>query len=513
MTTNAQNRPDGQGGSTSDAWNKGASTGAPDTDDVFDDDLLALTESMLGPAQVQVQAAVSDTLKTTGQHLDRQTDKDVAQALAPKQPAPSAETVSAPAQAAATGAKAPTEIAATEAPTVIPIGAATSAAPPSVAPQPVPQEPDQTSVLNEIEAARKKLRQKLRRRGRRVFALFLVTVIAPVAAAYFYLTEYVTPLFETRSVIAISQPGNDAAPASAGVLGALGGGAGLSQTFMADEYVRSEALIYDLQSAENQARLAAAGVDPNDLGTPMFGVTSIDSSIDIQAGLMTIYVRMADPDQAAALSTVVIDLIAQHVNSLGDQLSEQRLGVAQQSVNEAQAKLQDARFQLIQLQVLTGDVDPAQRVAAVYARIAEIEQEIAGLEAQIGRLEVGGEDGSYEVQRLQILIERLTEQADEARQSLVRMSDGGVSLNQQLMDFELARQNVKIAEETLTSALTAMSVAQSEVALERSVMQVVVPVLIPQTPKYPKLFAALLVVALIGSAVFFTLRSALMSAD
>ncbi|MBW6507618.1 MAG: hypothetical protein K0B00_12845 [Rhodobacteraceae bacterium] len=368
---------------------------------------------------------------------------------------------------------------------------------------------------NEIEEARALMHARLRKRRAQSFGLFALTVVIPVLVMLTYLQLYVTPLYETRAVIAISQPNQQGQSGGGGVLGALGGGPGMSQAFKADEYVRSQVLPRDLADPRWAPRLAAAGISPGDLVTQMGAAKTVDSSIDIQAGLMTVYARMATPEQAVALSGVVLDLISDHVEVLGAQLGDQRLSVASNSVDTARNDLLEARSDLVELQISAGDVDPVQRVFATYSRIAEIEMEISDLQGQIDHSAVAGANETYETQRLRALIDKLKDQADTSRRSLVdRDGDGdSKSLNQLLMDFELAAQNVKIAEETLSSALSAWSRAQAEVALERSVMQVVVPAVTPQSPRYPRLLVSLFITAIIGMAVFFTLRMALLDPE
>lgn len=458
--------------------------------EAFDDDdaLLALTQSLLSKSTVDVQGAMGAALDIA---KEASTDHADGLALQDKDAEEQSKT-----RTAASNNNA--------------LLAATCASSESTF-DTFPEHPAQ--ITKEIAAARSMMTTRMRKRRQKLVSLLFVTVILPVSAVFTYIENFATPIFEARAVIAISQPNNSAASGGSGVLGVLGGSPGLSQTFQADEYIRSEALVHDLLSAKNVKKLVEAGVAPENLASQLYGVELIESAIDIQAGLLTIYARLPEADQAVALNNLVIDLVSEHVNDLGEQLRGQRLGVARRSVDEAQSDLQQARQDLVQLQIDTGEIDPTQRVGATYSRIAEIEKEVSDLEAQIGRSEIAGESTRYEKQRLQILIEQLTVQADEARHSLVASEAGTQSLNEKLMEFELASQNVKISEEMLSSALSAWSQAQVEVALERSVMQLVVPALMPKAPVYPRLFANLLLAALIGLAMFFTLRMAIMNTE
>lgn len=363
---------------------------------------------------------------------------------------------------------------------------------------------------NEIEEARALMLARRHADRRKAFALFAVTVLAPVLIVFVYLSAFVTPLYEAHSTIAISQPNQSAQGGGGGLLGAIAGGGNMAQTFKADEYLRSNALVHDLTEPEWSGRLAEAGITVEEVRAPGGLTKAIDSSLNIQGGLITIYTRMPRPDQAVALCDVVIDLISRHVDLLETQLRDKRLSVAKISVNEARGDLQQARRALVELQISIGDIDPTTRITGTYARIAAIETQVADLMAQLERSTVTGSNDTYETERLRELIGKLKVQADIARRSLVANDGATKSLNEQLMDFELANQNVAISEQTLSTALSTWATTQAEVSLERSVMQIVVPVLQPTDPTYPRLLSYLFVTALIGAAAFFTLRMALL---
>ncbi len=361
---------------------------------------------------------------------------------------------------------------------------------------------------NEIEEARALMLARRRLDRRKALALLAVTVLAPVLIILVYLSAFVTPLYEARSTIAISQPNQGAQGSGSGLLGAISGGANMPQTFKADEYLRSDALIHDLTEPEWSGRLAEAGITIEEIRAPGGLVEAIDSSLNIQGGLLTIYTRLSRPDKAVTLCGVVIELLSRHVDLLETQLRDKRLSVAKVSVDEARADLRQARRALLELQISTGDIDPRQRITGTYTRIAEIETQTAELMTQLDRSTVAGSNDIYETERLKELIGKLKIQADTARRSLVANDGAAKSLNEQLMDFELANQNVVISEQALSTAMSSWATTQVEVSLERSVLQIVVPVLQPTDPTYPRVFYYLFVTVLIGAAAFFTLRMA-----
>ncbi|MCO8146833.1 hypothetical protein NHN26_16615 [Rhodovulum tesquicola] len=375
-----------------------------------------------------------------------------------------------------------------------------------------PAEPN-ASTTNEIDEIQARMAIWRRARWHRALALFVVCVLAPLAAVFGWLTLATKPLYETRAVLTISQPKQESQTAPPGLLGAIGAPQGMAQVFMADEFVRSPALVSAVLDPALAPRLAAEGLGDLVLLSHDALASQIDSSVNIQTGMMTVYARMPEPAQAVALARLVLDLVSTHVDDLGADLRDKRLSVAQDSVNEARASLIEAKRALVALQIEHGELDPRTRIEGIYQMIAGTESEIVALRTELGRVEVAGSGDSYEAKRLRELLEKLDALVERERRSLLEPRGGTTSLNALLMDYETANQTVSIAEETLSAALASLASAQSEVALGRSVLQVVVPPLAPGKPEYPRIMVALFITLVIGLAVFFTARLVLFDPD
>jgi len=351
---------------------------------------------------------------------------------------------------------------------------------------------------------------KQRKRGLlRQRAMFLVLVVAPLIVAVYWLTYMAEPLYKSTSVISISKPQNGNSGSSSGLLGALGSSSGMENIFTADTYVRSQALLEDLKHGSIRSQL-----ENTDLASvlDMTGeqlANYVTSSVDIQTNMMTLYVSRPKPEQAVSLSNLVLGEISRHVEKLDASLSDKRLEIAQMGVTDAETKLTAAKKVLVELQVKHDDIDPRKRAESIYAAIAETQTQISALRSEIDKAVIAGKTDSFQAQRDRELLARLQEQVAESRKSLVDQSNNEMSLNELLMDFEMANQRVRIAEEGLSSALSAMATAQSEVALDRSIVQIVVPPLPPVSPSEPKPYLVLLMTLLVSLSVFLTARQLL----
>lgn len=370
--------------------------------------------------------------------------------------------------------------------------------------------------------AHKTLRRQRFRRTAVFWVQFLVCVAAPIAVAFWYLTTVATPLYEARSVVAITKPTDSDISRDAGLLGRLSSQSDLQEVFMAHEFVQSQALMDQLEAALGlTTRFSSAEIDPLQRlhQLPAIPVTKrqqfnrfVDSSVNVQNGLLTIYVR--DKDRALAVQTAqrIIAATATQINQLNDTVLEQRLSLARLAVVNSQAALRDARRELVAVQIRNGEVDPQRRVAGVYDAINAMEAELQGISNEISRAEIAGAGQGQKAQQAIALRDRLSQELSAQKALLVApQSDELPSLNAMLMEFDLAKLQVDLAQQAYSAALVGLAEAEDAGVNQRSVFQVVVP---PRTasqamfPRTPTLLALVAIVSLVGFAILRLLGAA-----
>jgi len=348
-----------------------------------------------------------------------------------------------------------------------------------------------------IQATKAKIRKRKRKATVSLILQIVVFVLLPTALVVGYLSERAVPLYEAKSVITIIKPGTDNGGGLGGLLGVVGGAGGgeMSETFMANAYIKSKALIDQLEDEMGLvSMLSGPDMDPYTRlrDVPFLSLTKEDgfsrfvfSSIDIQTGLLSLYVRAPSPEMAIDVSNAVLELTATQINQISEKLFKFRTDVAQRSVDEARVVLTNAQRTLTQLQIDSGEANPAARVEGIYATITKLETDMAEIEAQIQRANVSGQSENLITQRLYTLKENMQALADQQRARLISPpSNGQRSLNQLLLDYELAALQLRIAEETLLTAFLALEKASDDAALAQSQFLVVVP---PKTSAYATL--------------------------
>ncbi|RLJ59545.1 capsule polysaccharide export protein KpsE/RkpR [Litoreibacter meonggei] len=344
-------------------------------------------------------------------------------------------------------------------------------------------------------------------------ALFLAMVVAPVLLVAFYLIAVATPLYEARSVIAITKPAESGNASRSGLLGGVQGPSNLSEVFRAHSYVQSQALMDALESELGLiTEFSGPAIDPlKRLRTiPALSMSKsaqfgryVESSVDIQSGLLTLYVRAPSDAQAISVSQAVLQNTEEQVNSLGQQVFNQRQAHATSVREAAEQQVAEAQAALVALQIKYQEVDPRNRVESIYTTIRDLEAEALKLNNEVQKAEIAGIGDSQQTQQTVALEARIRQQIIDERARLVAPDDAPTgSLNTLLMEYELATLELGLARDAVQTALKSQAEAGREAALNRSLFQVVVPPRTAQTAVYPRIPGTLALVLIICLALF-----------
>lgn len=262
---------------------------------------------------------------------------------------------------------------------------------------------------------------------------FLWMVILPLLLIGFYLFAIATPLYEARSVVTISKSSDTNSTGGAGLLGANAQAGSLQDVFHANTFIRSQAMM-DLLEDELSlvTELSGRSIDPvQRLRTiPYFAVDPIaqfdrfvTTSVDIQSGQLTIYVRAPSKEAATEISDAILRHAQSHVAQLGQEVFESSLEYSNRLRASNEEQLEAAQASLLALQ---------------------------------------------------------TSQANTQNDASPAI-EGETRTNGELMELEMANLRVQMARDAVQNAFLAQSEASRQAVLNRPLFQVIVP---PRTSQY-----------------------------
>jgi capsular polysaccharide transport system permease protein len=325
---------------------------------------------------------------------------------------------------------------------------------------------------------------------------FMAMVMVPCLLIAAYLVFVATPLYEARSVIAITKTGDTGGSVQAGLLGGLEKPANLQEVFRAHTYMKSQSFMDALEAEIGLVSdLSSNAIDPlRRLRTiPFLSISKhmqfdrfVESSVDVQSGLLTLYVRADSHDKAILVSDVVLRNAERQVTRLAQLLFEKRQSHAAELRVAAEIQVQNAQATLLAIQLKYQDVDPKNRVRNIYARIKELEDEAYRIDNEVQKALIAGVGDNRQTEKLIALAAHIETQISQQRSLLV--SPDGTSatpLNNMLMEYERATLNVELAREAVKTALETQANASRAAAMNRSVFQVVVPPSTAQAALYP----------------------------
>ena len=363
--------------------------------------------------------------------------------------------------------------------------------------------------------------RKVPRRKLGSWSLFVAMVVAPMIAVTYYLVAIATPLYEAQSVIAITKSSDAGSGSQSGLLGIMQKPSNLLEVFRAHSFINSQAMMDSLEAELGLVtEFSGKAIDPLrrlrtisvlSLSKNMQLDRFVDSAIDIQSGLLTLYVRAPSKAQAVSISDSVLRNTDLQISALGQQLFDNRQSHAREMRATAEKQAADAQAALVALQFKHQEVDPKNRVESIYERINELEDEAERLNHEMQKAQIEGFGVTTLTKKTAALEAHIRGQIKQERAKLV--APGGtnvISLNNLLMEHELANLDVELAREAVKTAIEAQAEAGRVAALNRSQFQVVVPPRTAQTaiyPKIPLMLALVLVICLTSFAVTTMIRA------
>ncbi len=369
---------------------------------------------------------------------------------------------------------------------------------------------------DELQEVRKTiLRQQ---RARRVFAYaqFLLFVILPTALTGWYVTKIATPLYEARSVVTIAKPGGQTDPTFPGVLGMPLSQGNLNEAFIAKEFIDSEEMIRLMEEKEGLVTyLSDTKIDPLQrlrhipglqVGPDSYYHRYVRSAVNIQTGLLTLYVNALTPEDAQKFSMAILKFAETKVRSLSRALFQEQIAESEAAVERARKALEDVRSKLVKLQISSGYANPEERIAEVYKTISTLEAELLLLHREMDNAALVGYSNSPQMKTLIEKETALQKRIQQQQDRLILGTEGREPLNKVLADFQFTVVQKEIAEQTWSAALAALESARSSASLGLSQFQIVVPPNVSFTPKRPNRIKTTLLAFLMFFGLFAALK-------
>lgn len=210
----------------------------------------------------------------------------------------------------------------------------------------------------------------------------------------------------------------------------------------------------------------------------------VSVEMDEYAGVLNIKVEAYSPEFAHDMVALLLEAGEAHMNDMGQRLAQEQVAFLEEQLKRLEERLDETRDKLLAFQNKEGLVAPTRTVESLNQVVATLEGELARLRAQRQALSTYQSARSSDMQRTQAEINALHEQIEQQRDRLAQAT--GESLNRISSQYETLELKAKFAQETYSSALSALESTRLEAARKLKQVSVLQSPLQPEYATKPE---------------------------
>lgn len=209
----------------------------------------------------------------------------------------------------------------------------------------------------------------------------------------------------------------------------------------------------------------------------------VNIEMDEYAGVLNIEVQAYTPEFAHDMTQLLLDAGEKHMNEMGNRLAEEQVVFLERQVDRLSERMKDARADLLAYQNEKGLISPTHTVESLNQVVASLEGDLARLQAKQQALASYQSARSSEMQRIKSEINALREQIGKERDRLAQAT--GDSLNRVSSEYQTLELQAQFAQETYSSALSALENTRIEAARKLKQVSVLQSPLMPEYSTKP----------------------------
>ena len=383
-----------------------------------------------------------------------------------------------------------------------------------------PARPQATRGHPTVPAAR------MRRRHWGLILSFLLMVVVPLLVTAWYLWAVAEDQYGSVAGFTVRQEEGQGASELLGGLVALTGGNAAGDSEILYEFIQSQALIRQID-ADLDIRAHYSAVWDSD---PVFALRPGASIEDLEdywgrivrvshdqgAGLLEVRVRAFDRQMAQDIATAIVAHSQDMINDLNAQAREDAMRFARADLEEAVARLSEARQALTAFRTRTQIVDPQADIQGRMGVMNNLQQQLAQALIDLDLLAETTNSGDPRFTQGQRRIQVIRDRLARERVAVARGSEDSVDGQDYpslIAEFEGLIVEREFAEQNYRAALSAMDLARDDVIRQSRYLATYIQPTLAETAEYPQrdviLGLAALFVGLswaVGCLIYYSIR-------
>ena len=337
--------------------------------------------------------------------------------------------------------------------------------------KPAPKNPTEPTLV--IRPLATSAKHKKRHWG--LLSAFVVIVILPALATWWYLNERAVDQY--ASTVGFTVRSEDISSASdllGGLAPALGGSSGSGDADILYEFIRSQALVQQIDADLDLRTYYAPHLDQDPIfsfdpdGTiedlTEYWQRMVRISYDAGSGLMELRVLAFEPDEARGIANAIFDRSTVMINDLSAIAREDATRYAREDLDLAVERLKEAREALTAFRIANEIVDPTADVQGQMGLLSLLqEQQVAAL-IEFDLLSNSTRDGDPRLEQARRRIDIIDNRIREERRKFGVGAGGedNASYAETIAGFERLTVDREFAETAYAASLAAFDAARAE---------------------------------------------------
>ncbi|OIQ73252.1 chromosome partition protein Smc [mine drainage metagenome] len=367
--------------------------------------------------------------------------------------------------------------------------------------------------MRDIMRIQQDLVRRRRRRTLLLVARLAFFVLLPSFLAGYYYYVIATPFYNATAAFVINQSNG----ASASALGGLFSGtqfATSQDAITVQNYLQSRDAMLRLDKDQGFKKVfSAPNIDPlQRLATPATNeaaykiyTRNVNVGYDPTEGIIRLDVTSPDPNQSVIFAKALISYAEQQVDSMTKRMRDDQMKGAQQSYNDAEAKLEAANRAVVALQtkykVMSSDVE----VSLISSQIGALQTELTKDTLDLAAMKSTSNPVQARIDPLQQRVDEVNRQIAALRAQMTQNDGHGESLAEIQGQLLAAQADVQTRQLMLSTTLQALESARITANQQTRYLSVGVQPVAADDPSFPRAFEDTIVAFLIFAGLYLIL--------
>ncbi len=367
--------------------------------------------------------------------------------------------------------------------------------------------------MRDIMRIQQDLVRRRRRRTLLLVARLAFFVLLPSFLAGYYYYVIATPFYNATAAFVINQSNG----ASASALGGLFSGtqfATSQDAITVQNYLQSRDAMLRLDKDQGFKKVfSAPNIDPlQRLATPATNeaaykiyTRNVNVGYDPTEGIIRLDVTSPDPNQSVIFAKAMISYAEQQVDSMTKRMRDDQMKGAQQSYNDAEAKLEAANRAVVALQtkykVMSSDVE----VSLISSQIGALQTELTKDTLDLAAMKSTSNPVQARIDPLQQRVDEVNRQIAALRAQMTQNDGHGESLAEIQGQLLAAQADVQTRQLMLSTTLQALESARITANQQTRYLSVGVQPVAADDPSFPRAFEDTIVAFLIFAGLYLIL--------